>query len=66
MRRVGLFDLESVKRACRFNGATRLALMGADRYDHKNRGILEWSGLTDMTKSFIYNVKEEIFCKKLS
>ncbi len=49
LRRVGHFDLEMVKMACRYNRPTSLAVMGLDRLDYQNQGIKHASELTKRT-----------------
>lgn len=39
VRRVAEFDIAAVRRACRYNKPTSLALMGVDRLDYANRGV---------------------------
>lgn len=41
LRRVALFDMEAVKRACKYNCPTSLAVMGLDRIDFRNHRITQ-------------------------
>lgn len=53
LRRVGRFDIEMVKQACRYNRPTSLAVMGLDRLDHRNTGAQANSELTQETHEFL-------------
>jgi adenylosuccinate synthase len=53
LRRVAMFDIEAVKRACRYNAPTGLALMGLDRLDFANRGVSDFGDLTAAATDFI-------------
>jgi adenylosuccinate synthase len=53
LRRVGTFDLLSVKIACAYNCPTELAVMGLDRLDYSNHRIDSASGLTPKAKEFL-------------
>jgi adenylosuccinate synthase len=55
IRRVAHFDLTAVQRACRYNKPTSLALMGLDRLDHVNRGVLD---TRDLTRTAVNAVRE--------
>jgi len=57
-RRVGHFDFELARKACRLNGATQIALTGLDKYDKECYGVTEYSKLTDKAKEFITKVEE--------
>lgn len=52
-RRVGLFDARAVTRACRYNGASMLAVMGMDRLDHGNLGVRTRRELTSKAHTFL-------------
>ena len=53
LRRVAMFDIETVKRAVRYNAPTALALMGLDRLDFANNGILTFDNLTPPAVDFV-------------
>jgi adenylosuccinate synthase len=59
LRRVARFDLDLVRRACRYNTPTRLALMGMDRLDYRNRGVLRHGDLSPVAWQFIHTVERE-------
>jgi adenylosuccinate synthase len=59
LRRVGRFDLEAVKSACRYNRPTELALMGLDRLDHQNAGAASSADLTAGARQFIETLEAE-------
>lgn len=59
LRRVGRFDLEMVKMACRYNKPTSLAVMGLDRLDYLNTGVGAALDLTESGKAFIRSVERE-------
>ena len=59
LRRVGGFDIESVKKACLYNRPTALAVMGLDRLDHRNSGLRNFSRLTDQALAFVRMVESE-------
>ena len=48
-----MFDIETVKRAVRYNAPTALALMGLDRLDFANNGILKFDNLTPPAVDFV-------------
>ena len=50
LRRVGRFDLDMVKMACRYNKPTSLAVMGLDRLDYANTDVSNTSALTARAK----------------
>jgi adenylosuccinate synthase len=60
LRRVGRFDLDLVKLACRYNQPTSLAVMGLDRLDHRNRGVMDASELTDSASQFLNYLASEL------
>ncbi len=57
-RRVGWFDFEMAKKACRLNGATQIALTGLDKYDKECYGVTEYNKLTRKAKEFIEKIEE--------
>ena len=60
LRRVAKFDLEFVKRAGRVNGATRLALHGADYLSYANRSVVDYEHLARGTREFVGLLEEEV------
>lgn len=58
VRRVARFDIELVRRACRYNKPTSLAVMGLDRLDYRMRGVTAPSMLTRLGETFIENLEE--------
>ncbi len=63
LRRVGRFDSEIVKEAISVNRPTKIALMGVDYLDYRNKGIKHYYGLTEITKSFIQSLEHDIGVK---
>jgi adenylosuccinate synthase len=59
LRRVARFDLEAVKRACKYNCPTSLAVMGLDRLDYADTGITDQSKLSDKARKFLENMERE-------
>ncbi len=59
LRRVGMFDIELVKTACRYNQPTSLAIMGLDRLDFKNYNVGEHDRLSDKATQFIDFIEAE-------
>lgn len=59
-RRIGLFDMELVKRAARANRPTYLALHGADYLDYSNKGCTRYHGLSEATTKFVENLEESL------
>jgi adenylosuccinate synthase len=53
IRRVARFDLALVAQACRYNGASALAVMGLDRLDHANTGVTEFAQLSLGARRFL-------------
>jgi len=53
LRRVGYFDMEPVKAACRYNRPTSIAVMGLDRLEHRNYGVRHAADLTERATTFI-------------
>lgn len=62
VRRVGLFDLELVKMACRYNRPTSIAVMGLDRLDYSNRGVSALTDLSPPAVEFLSMLKTELDC----
>ena len=60
LRRVGRFDIELVKAACRYNQPTCLAIMGLDRLDHRVRNARDRSDLADSCVAFMSMLKAEL------
>jgi adenylosuccinate synthase len=58
LRRVAEFDIEAVKTACRYNLPTSLAIMGLDRLDNANHGVLEWEKITTPAQKFVSFVEK--------
>jgi len=58
-RRVGYFDFELARKACRLNGATQIALTGLDKYDKECYGVTEYDKLSEKAKEFINKIEEE-------
>ena len=59
IRRVAEFDIEAVKIACRYNLPTSLAIMGLDRLDNANQGVLEWEKVTIQAQRFVAFVENQ-------
>lgn len=59
LRRVAYFDMQAVKMACRYNSPTSLAIMGLDRLDYNNHGVIDISDLTKKAMWFIDTVESE-------
>jgi len=59
LRRVGVFDIELVKTACRYNQPTSLAIMGLDRLDYNNCNVTESSRLSSKACAFVEFVEAE-------
>jgi adenylosuccinate synthase len=57
LRRVACFDLHAVKVACRYNGASSLAVMGLDRLDYSITGARDLSKFTSLAKDFLDEVE---------
>lgn len=57
LRRVASFDLEAVKRACRYNAPTSLAVMGLDRLDYANSGLRDLSHLSHRARTFVREIE---------
>lgn len=53
LRRVAYFDLEAVKLACQYNRPTGLAVMGLDRLDYLNTGVVDGRSLTPRAQDFL-------------
>ncbi len=59
LRRVGRFDMTSVKTACAYNQPTKLAVMGLDRYDFRNHRAFDHQALTSATRAFLVDLERE-------
>lgn len=59
LRRVGLFDIEQVKRAARVNRPTQIALHGADYLSYTNKSKTELDNLCIESQKFIAFVERE-------
>lgn len=57
-RRVGYFDFDLARKACRLNGATQIALTGLDKYDKSCYGVREFEKLSDKAKEFIEKIED--------
>lgn len=53
LRRVARFDIEAVKVACNYNRPTSLAVMGLDRLDYANTGLIDARRLTTDARAFL-------------
>jgi adenylosuccinate synthase len=53
LRRVGLFDLELVRRAALVNRPTQIALHGMDYLSWHNKSLRDYQGLTPEARSFV-------------
>lgn len=60
LRRVARFDLEMVSRACMVNQPSRLALMGTDYLNARNRGVFNFEQLTFEARSFIERLERSL------
>lgn len=60
VRRVGLFDLELVRRAVLVNRPTQVALHGADYLSWHNKSLRDYQGLTPDTKSFVESLNRSL------
>lgn len=58
LRRVGRFDIESVKQACQYNRPTGLAVMGLDRLDYRNHRAQNFEQLTDGARTFLLGLEK--------
>jgi len=59
LRRVAEFDRDFVSKACVYNSATGLAVMGLDRLDASVRGARRASDLSDKVRSFMHQLEAE-------
>jgi adenylosuccinate synthase len=53
LRRVAHFDIDAVKRASAYNRPTSLAVMGLDRIDYANTGVVDLRQLTSRARLFL-------------
>lgn len=56
-RRVGIFQFEALVRAARLNGATEVALTGADYLDREVRGATRMRQLSDVILRFVDRIE---------
>jgi len=59
LRRVARFDMEAVRVACRYNAPSALAVMGLDRLDCRNLGVIDLREITVRASSFIRELEEQ-------
>ncbi len=57
LRRVALFDMAAVKRACEYNRPTSLAVMGLDRIDYANYGVTTSGKLSEKAKTLLHRIE---------
>jgi adenylosuccinate synthase len=57
-RRVACFDMSMVVAACRYNGATELAVMGLDRLDYRDTGVKQTSDLSLSARRFLKSLNQ--------
>lgn len=60
LRRVGEFDIELVRRACLYNRPTELAVMGLDRRNYANHGVVDRAGLTEDAEEFLVTLHDTL------
>lgn len=60
LRRVGRFDINLVKKAFNANYNAKIALMGVDYLDYRDKSKKGWDELTATTKSFILMVVKNL------
>jgi len=60
LRRVGRFDMDLVKKAFNANYNAKIALMGVDYLDYKNKNIGSFDDLTPKTKDFVHNFSKNL------
>jgi adenylosuccinate synthase len=60
LRRVALFDMDLVKKAALVNRPTEIALNGVDYLDYRNKGIMNFEGLTEEARNFIYFIEGQL------
>lgn len=60
LRRVGRFDVELARRARLVNRPTSLAVMGLDRLNYHNTGVLEAEALTEDARRFLADVATDL------
>jgi len=63
LRRVALFDMALVKKAATVNRPTEIAIHGVDYIDFRNKGISEFSRLTDSAKEFVGSIERDLGVK---
>jgi adenylosuccinate synthase len=57
LRRVALFNMDAVKRACEYNCPTSLAVMGLDRIDYRNHSITKPDLLSLSARRFLNDIE---------
>jgi len=62
-RRIAKFDLELIKKAVAINKPTKVAILGVDYLDYRNKGLLNYQDLTKETKEFVKYLEQEIRVK---
>jgi adenylosuccinate synthase len=60
VRRVGHFDIDLVRRACKYNRPTSVSIMGLDRLDYADNGKTDYSSLTSAAIAHIDHLSEEL------
>jgi adenylosuccinate synthase len=60
LRRVGRFDLNLVRKAAVVNRPTKIALMGTDYLDYKNKEESRYEDLTNDTNKFVQDIEDEL------
>ena len=60
IRRVALFDIDTVKKAVMVNKPTQIALNGVDYLDYHNKSLKNFDALTEKTKKFIHWIEHKI------
>lgn len=63
LRRVARFDIEIVKKAASMNMPTKIALMGIDYMDYRNKNVKSYDELTEKAKYFIKSLERELGTK---
>jgi adenylosuccinate synthase len=58
LRRVALFDVDSVITACHYNRPTSLAVMGIDRLDYENTGVTKAGDLSLKAITFLGDIED--------
>lgn len=58
LRRVARFDFDLARRACDYNMPTSLAIMGLDRLNYEDSGVLEGHRLSEKSHQFLDEVED--------